>query len=312
MNQQTNQGTVVPKTNRNYKDTLFRMIFKDKEKLLNLFNAVNHTQYGDAKDLEIKTLQNAIYMSLKNDLSFLIDCELHLYEHQSSLNPNIPIRDLFYIAHSLQRTLRNKSLHSSKLQKIPNPRFFLFYNGLSEQPEQKILRLSDAYHKPVEDPDLELKVTMLNINKGKNLELMEQCKDLKDYATYIAKVREYASMYDIGTAVEYAIQDCIQNGILADFLIKNRSEAIAMSIFEYDEEKEMKLIRADEREEGREEGKLYNKIEILKKIYLQSTSGEISNLLDLSEEVVKEIIAVLTTSPQVEMQELIDIISGEN
>jgi hypothetical protein len=133
------QATAVG-VNRNYKDTLFRKIFSEEEKLLALFNAVNQTEYEDVKELRVNTLDNAIYMNMKNDISFLIDCEIHLYEHQSTPNPNIPMRDLLYVSRSLQREIGGKSLYSSTLQKIPTPRFYMFYNGTAGTAGIKVVR----------------------------------------------------------------------------------------------------------------------------------------------------------------------------
>jgi hypothetical protein len=189
-----------------------------------------------------------------------------------------------------------------------------------EQPERQELRLSDAFQKPVDDPSLELKVTMLNINHGKNCALMEQCKDLNDYAVYVAKVREYAMKYDIKVAVEYAITECIQQGILAEFLTGNRAEAMALSIFEYDEEKEMKLIRADERRigeekgrqnglrEGEKRGEALNLAKVIKKMVPKSTPAEIADFLELSEEIVKEVTTTLKENPQTDIQAVAKII----
>ena len=116
--------------NRNYKDTVFRMLFSDRKNLLSLYNAVSGAHYEDPEMLEIVTLENAIYMGMKNDLAFILDMNLYLYEHQSTVNPNIPLRDLFYIAAEYQKLIDRKSLYSSAIQKIPTPGFFVFYNGI--------------------------------------------------------------------------------------------------------------------------------------------------------------------------------------
>ena len=147
---------------RNHKDRLFRMIFREKKELLSLYNAVNGTSYTNAEDLEIVTLENAIYMNMKNDLAFIMDSYLNLYEHQSTYSPNMPLRDLFYIAKELGQ-VNHRDLYRNTLIKIPTPRFLVFYNGSEEQAEKKYLRLSDAFQKSMDDPDLELVVTMLNI-----------------------------------------------------------------------------------------------------------------------------------------------------
>ena len=246
---------------RNHKDTVFRMLYKDREKLLELYNALNGTAYEDTSAMEICTLENAIYMGVKNDVSFLFDSEMNLYEHQSTFNPNMPLRDLLYIARQLEKYARGRTLYSSKLQKIPVPRFVVFYNGTDLQPESQVLKLSDAFEKKVCSPELEVKVTMLNINLGNNRELMQKCRTLTEYCLFVECIRKYAEDMEIAEAVDRAVTECVRNDILADFLSAQRAEVIAMSIFEYNEEEEMKKIRADEFQVGREAGKAEGKAE---------------------------------------------------
>lgn len=238
---------------RNYKDTVFRMLFKEKENLLSLYNALNGTGYTNVDDLEITTLENAVYMNYKNDISFVFAHELLLYEHQSTFNPNMPLRDLFYVSSVLQGRISGDDLYSRKIVRIPAPKFIVFYNGTGSQPERQILRLSDVFEKKQEQPALELNVIVYNINLGRNSELLAACSLLKEYAQYVDQVRTLARELPFPKAVEKAVDYCIGNGILADFLRENRAEAIAMSIFEYDEEKHMKNEREEGREEGREE-----------------------------------------------------------
>lgn len=240
--------------NRNYKDTVFRMLFSDKKNLLSLYNAVNSRDYTNPDDLEIVTLENAIYMGMKNDLAFIIDTNLYLYEHQSTYNPNMPLRDLFYISSEYQKMLDQKSLYSSSLQKIPAPNFIELYNGTDTLSDFSEHRLSSAFENLSGEPKLELIVTVLNINEGHNALLMEHCQTLKEYSQYVAKVRKYAAGMPLDQAVEYAVDECIKENILADFLRKNRAEVISMSIFEYDKEEEEKKLRKAEYEAGVEAG----------------------------------------------------------
>ena len=242
--------------NRNYKDTVFRMLFSDKKNLLSLYNAVNSRDYTNPDDLEIVTLENAIYMGMKNDLAFIIDTNLYLYEHQSTYNPNMPLRDLFYISSEYQKMLDQKSLYSSSLQKIPTPNFIEFYNGSDPVCDVLEHRLSSAFEHLSGEPKLELIVTVLNINEGHNALLMEHCKTLREYAQYVAKVRKYTADMSLNEAVECAVDECIKENILADFLRKNRAEVISMSIFEYDKEEEEKKLRKAEYEAGIQKGVL--------------------------------------------------------
>ena len=244
----------IPAANRQYKDTVFRMLFSEKENLLSLYNAVTGKAYQNADDLKIVTLENAIYMGMKNDLAFMLETNIYLYEHQSTLNPNIPLRDLIYIGIEYQQYVDDKSLYSSRLQKIPAPKFMVFYNGTDAVDDRVELRLSNAYEHLAGEPDLELKVLMLNVNEGHNKELMEQCQTLKEYAIYVARVRKYTSEMNLNDAVARAIDECIKEGILVEFLRKNRSEVKMVSILEYDKEWEEKKLRKAEYEAGRSEG----------------------------------------------------------
>ena len=236
--------------NRMYKSRIFAMLFSDRNELLKLYNAINGTSYDDPDLLQVNTLENAVYMSMQNDVSFIIDMRLNLYEHQSTYSPNLPVRYLLYVADVYSDYTKDMNLYGTKAVKLPTPRFVIFYNGQAEQPDRKELKLSELFSIPDADPSLELKAVMLNINKGHNRKLMETCRTLQDYAEYTFRVREYAAEMPLDLAVEQAITECISEGILADFLRKNRAEAKKVSIYEYDEERHMRPTR----EEGMEEG----------------------------------------------------------
>lgn len=240
--------------NRNYKDTVFRKLFSDRKNLLSLYNAINETSYTDENALEIVTLESAIYMGMKNDLAFIIDTNLFLFEHQSTYNPNMPLRDLFYVSSEYQKLVDQKSIYSSVLLKLPEPNFIVFYNGTTKMPGRWINHLSEAYERHSGDPNLELKVVTININEGYNQELMEQCRILKEYAQYVRKVREYAEKMLLDAAVKQAVDDCIREGILENFLRTNHAEVIAVSIFEYNKEEEELKLRKAEYEAGVVEG----------------------------------------------------------
>ena len=250
----TKEITREPKVQRNYKDTVSRMLFREPENALSLYNALNGTGYTDASQITFNMLDNAIYMGMQNDISFLIMNEVNLYEHQSTYNLNMPLRDLFYVAELLQVYVKDQSLYSSKLIKLPTPHFVVFYNGVEDKPEKRILRLSEAFEVPTKDPELELKVTILNINPRMNEDLKEKCPVLKQYTQYVEQVRCNSMNMSLEQAVEEAIEYCIQHNILKEFLSKQKAEVIKMSIFEYDEEREIELIRRDEREIGKEIG----------------------------------------------------------
>lgn len=240
--------------NNTHKARVFEIIFSDKQKLLTLYNAVNGTNYTDPNQLEINTLKNAIYMSMHNDVSFIIDSRLSLYEHQSTYSPNLPLRYLFYVTDLYSSITKDANLYGTKLIPIPAPKFIIFYNGKGKYPERQELRLSASFNVPDEEPSLELRATLLNINPGYNEELKKACKTLNDYSEYTARVRLYAETMELEDAVNRAINECIRDGILAEFLSRNKAEAMKMSIYEYDEEKHMRQTREEGFEDGYEKG----------------------------------------------------------
>ena len=301
------------KANRLYKSHLFVMIFEDKEKLLELYNAVSGSDYRDPELLEINTLENAIYMSMKNDISFLIDARLSLYEHQSTYSPNLPLRFLFYLSDLYTGMTRDANLYGTKKVQIPPPRFIVFYNGEGDQPDRRILKLSDLYTVKEEEHKLELEALMLNVNTGHNEELLNACHTLGEYAAYTGRVRRYAKEMPIEEAVEQAITECIREGILKDFLEKNRREAIRVSIYEYDEERHIRQEREDAWEEGEriglEKGRQEGERSGLEKGRQESRRRIVKNMLNQKK--TEEEIALLTGEPEETICELIAQIRSE-
>ena len=256
--------------NRIYKDRLYKMIFNDKSELLKLYNAINGTHYDDPAMLTITTLDNAIYMTMENDLSFIIDMRLALYEQQSTVNPNLPLRFLMCITDIYSAYTKDMNIYGSKKVQIPLPSFVIFYNGVKSQPDRTEFLLSELFHPTTDQPALELKAVMLNINKGHNQELMNACHTLRDYSEYVARIRTYSAEMPLTDAVEKAITECIHENILRDFLLKNRAEAKAMSIYEYDEEKTLRMFREEGYEDGERNGKIQATIEMCLEFNLSS------------------------------------------
>lgn len=250
--------------NRNYKDSVFRMLFKQKHVLLSLYNALRGTSYSDSEQLKIVTLENAIYMGMKNDLAFILDSCLNLYEHQSTACPNIPLRNLMYVADELEKMVDKKRLYSSRKLLIPTPEFIVFYNGREMRPEREEMRLSDLFQEKTKDPRLELKVTVLNINPGMNEGLKKKCRELSEYMQYVECVRKYEKKLPLEAAVDTAVKECIEKGILKEFLIRNRSEVMHRCLYEYDEEEVREVLREDAREDGLEEGRREGRIQGIK------------------------------------------------
>lgn len=242
------------KVNRQYKDRLFRLIFKEKESLLELYNAVNESAYTDPEALTITTLEDVLYMTMKNDASFIVGDVMNLYEHQSSFNPNMPLRGFFYFAELYRNYVeeRGLDLYGSRRIHLPLPRYVVFYNGKREEPDRMELKLSDSFSgSSGEDFGIEVKAVMVNINLGHNEELMERCRKLKEYAGFIAAIREEVSG---GASLEAAagrvIDRCLKEGILTQSLSRYRTEVINMILEEYDEQRHIENEKSLSREEG--------------------------------------------------------------
>lgn len=258
MNMQENEV----KINREHKDRLFRLIFgseENKTNLLELYNALNDTSYSKLDGLEITTIEDVIYMGMKNDVSLLIHSRMALYEHQSTYNPNMPIRGMMYAAKLYSKHIEKYDLniYGETLMKLPVPQYIVFYNGSQEHADEEILRLSDAFDTTENITGYEWTARMFNINYGRNHKLMEKCKPLRDYAIFVDKIKSYINQKNsIVDAINQAVNECIKENIMAEFLKTHRAEVIDMCITEYNEEKVMDAIRKEAHTKGREEGRM--------------------------------------------------------
>ena len=234
------------------------MIFGNRKAALELYNAINHSNYQNPEQLEITTIEGAIYMGVKNDLSFLIDSVMNLYEAQSTRNPNMPLRGLIYFARVYQGYVEKRELdiYSGSRIKIPLPQYIEFYNGLQEEPDRREYRLSDAFERKQDSYCLECVATVLNINTGHNRQLMENCSLLWQYAFFVSKVRLYLERYpeNLEGAVDMAVEECIEEDILADFLKKQRGEVKDVILTEYNAERHIRNEKKLSYEEGVKEG----------------------------------------------------------
>lgn len=266
----TYERETITGTNREYKDRLFKFIFgnpENKEWTLSLYNAVNGSSYTNPDDIKLTTLENVVYMNMKNDVSFLIADTMSFYEQQSSFNPNMPMRFFVYAGMVYSRyieTSQEYRKYSSKQQKAPTPKCICFYNGTSEKDDKTILKLSDSFDS---ESDIEVIVTMINVNYGHNKELMEACKPLEEYAFFIDRVRMYQKDSDnLEEAIDKAVEDLPDNSMIKQFLMINKAEVKRMCITEYDEERTLNETREEGREEGRAEGREEGALQTLIKL----------------------------------------------
>lgn len=242
-----------------YKDRVFRMLFQKKRLLLELYNALNDTDYTNEEDLTVNTLENVIYMKMKNDISLIIGCDMCLYEHQSSYCPNMPLRGFLYFADLYKKYLGDTELSTNRRIKIPVPRYIVFYNGLERKEEEFTQYLSESFLG--EGGCIEVTVKTVNINYGHNRNLLEKSPTLNGYARFVSMIRKNLESMSLPQAVENAVTECIRQNILRDFLVEQRNEVVAMSIYEYNEEYAMRVTYEDGENAGYERGKEEGKAE---------------------------------------------------
>ena len=283
------------KLNTKYKDRLFRLIFHEKKELLELYNAVNESNYTNPDELEITTIEDVVYMGMKNDLSFIIGDEMNLYEHQSSVCPNLPLRGLFYFSSVYKSYIEpvKRRLYSTLELEIPFPQYIVFYNGTEERPEREELKLSNLFigNGKGKKPSLECTALVLNVNYGHNKELMERCKTLKQYAQFIAEIRRnLAYGMKAQEAVEEVVNECIQNDILADILRKNRGEIVDSILTEWDEDEYRDYLKEEGIKIGEERGKIETTIEMCQEFQFskEDTLDRIIKKFSLKEEDAKK------------------------
>ena len=253
--------------NRQYQDRLFKAIFgreEHKDWLLSLYNALNGSSYTDPSAIEINTIEGIIYVTMKNDISFLIDSQINLYEQQSSYNPNMPLRGLMYFAELYQKhlTKQDRDLFTTALVKIPTPNFVVFYNGSRDMPDVTKLRLSEAFEIPAENGDFEWTATMLNINAGRNKTLLQKCKPLYHYSCYVDRVKSNVrSGMTKENAVSEAVNFAIQNDFLDGYFKIQKAEVLNMSLTEFDQEAYDRHRFNEGKEAGIAEGKRKNALQ---------------------------------------------------
>jgi len=246
--------------NRKHKDRLFHMIFGDdkKKNSLSLYNALHGTNYTDEGSIEITTIEDALYIKMKNDVSILIDSYLSLWEQQSTFNPNMPIRGLMYFGNLYNSYIDKWELpiYGSTLVKIPTPKYIVFYNGETKRESVEKLKLSDAFIHKDENHEFEWTATMINLNQGKNEELLSKCKPLSDYMILVDKIKQYKTLEaTLQDAVERAIDECIKEDVLADFLRKQRGDVMLTCLTEFGEVLYKKGLLEEGRELGIAEGR---------------------------------------------------------
>ena len=276
------------KENREVKSSvLVDLMYEDEsaeENERSFYNALHEEQLPNNIEIKKLRVENVVYMNFKNDFSFKTgDQVLVLGEHQSTLNNNMPLRELMYIGRVLEQLIPIKDRYRKGQVHFPTPEFYTLYNGKDFMEKEKILKKSD-------DPMLELKVRVININSEAGHELLERCPIIREYSEFIEIIRKYQKKKDV-EPYKHAIEECIEKGILADYLKRKGSEVVNMLTVEYDYETDIEVQRGEAYDEGREEGKFEEKKNLIKNLYeAKFTVAEISKLLKTKEDEVEKII----------------------
>ncbi|MCL2179834.1 MAG: Rpn family recombination-promoting nuclease/putative transposase [Treponema sp.] len=250
------------KTNRNFKDSVFTRLFTDPALLRDLYCALSGTDLPPDVPVSINTLDKVLYMDFNNDISFEIGGRLVvLIEHQSTINPNMALRFYMYHSRILEKIIENKNMYAEKKLSIPWPEFYVLYNGEKPYPDEKILKLSDLFDRPHDlglpenaYPLLELEVKVLNINEGRNADIVNRCKELSEYSAFVSVERAFRKeSKDRMEAINETVKYCHKHGILKEFLEKHGSEVLGMVLEEWNLEDAKEVWREEAREEERKE-----------------------------------------------------------
>lgn len=246
------------KANVKYKDSMFRDLFQIPENAVDLCRALLNDDTLGLGDIQINTLSDVLFDNVKNDVSYDVNDKniIVMVEHQSTLNYNMPLRMLLYLAREYEKRYRDYKIYKKQRIEISTPLLFVMYNGDDEMPAREILRLSDSFPKNSYKAQIEVIVLVINLNKLDKFRSLKKCKTLEGYSIFTNKVKSFIKAgVKLNKAIENAINYCKDNDILKDYLEDRGSEVVNMFRYEYDREAEMKAIREDGIEAGREEGR---------------------------------------------------------
>lgn len=318
---------------REYKSNLFSMLMEVPEYALAVYNALNNSCYDDLTLIEMNRLEGSVILTIRNDASFMIDSFLNLYEHQSTHNPNMPLRKLIYVTEIFKKMAVQEDLYGRKQIKLPTPKFVVFYNGKEDRPATEIMKLSDSFIKKTDNPELELTCKVYNINWGKNDELLARCSVLKEYMIFVVKANERLQFYMVNgytgrelyeNVIDEVIKECIAEGVLADFLKEHGNEVREMAALDYTWEVRERMIARDSHEEGMQAGMKAGMQEgmkagiqagmlkaefaaVIRKIKKEKSTAEIAQELEIEyDEAEKYINAASKFAPEYDLDSVLD------
>lgn len=317
---QTNTQMVKLSGNREYKSDVFTMLMEYPEYALQVYNAINGSDYNDPSIVDIITLDRGISLTVHNDSAFVVDSNLSIYEHQSTVCPNMPIRSLIYYADIMRPYIKNKDIYYKKLINIPTPQFVVLYNGSEDQPEISKQKLSDAFIHKTDCPEIELVCTVYNINNGKNKYMVENCYALNGYMTFVNYVRLYDNDPEVPSlkeAIKMALDRCIDEDILKEFFLSHYDEVQKMVELDYTFENRLRMNYRDAKEEGRIEGIEIGEIrylinQVFKKVSKGKSENEIIDDLEDTFENIHPIYEYIISNPDQTVEQITEAILNKN
>ena len=270
-------------TNRNFKNGVFTTLFDNPDLLRELYCAIKGVSLPPEVPVSINTLENVLFLDFNNDISFEIGGKLVvLIEHQSTINPNMALGLLLYVARVLEKKVKGRTLYSRKEITIPWPEFYVLYNGKEEFPDEHSYRLSELFEKPESlglpenaSPLLELEVKVLNINEGRNAAIVNRCQKLAEYSSFMARIyAHWKETGDLDEAIKKTIKYCEKHDILKEYLEIHGSEVLNMILTEWNTEDAIAFAREEGREDGLGEGLEKGRVEIALNLLAEGSSPE--------------------------------------
>lgn len=315
MEQKQNQGGIRQISNREVKASAFTVYFSDPRNAAQLYSALSGEEVAP-EDIEFTTLEGVLFVARKNDMAFTVQNRvLVISEHQSTLNPNMPLRSVIYYGRTMEKLINSKALYRNKLIPIPTPQFYVFYNGTERCPSEEILKLSDSYLDKTITPMLELSIKVININLPEGHTILNQCRPLYEYSWFVQKIRDYTEAgLSRDEAITLAVKECRREGIMADFVQEHGTEAVNMLFTQFNMDDAIEVWYEEGFEDGElagiERGELKKMVQLVcRKLAKGKTSEVIAEELEDDAGIVERICSVIRDAGGVEdVEKVCDIL----
>ena len=292
------QCNTTQSSNREVKSSAFTTYFSDPKNAAQLYSALEGVEVSP-EDIHFTTLEGVLFVARKNDMAFTVKNRvLVISEHQSTVNHNMPLREVIYYGRTMEKLIDPKAIYRRKLISIPTPEFFVFYNGDEPFPSEQVLKLSDAYLDKPDAPMLELTVKVININLPEGHAILAQCRPLYEYSWFIQRIKEHlASGMNRDDSIISAIKDCEKEGIMVDFVRAHGTEAVNMLFTEFNMEDALEVRYEEGFEDGVEKGELLMLIQqVSRKMQKGKTAKAIASELEEDALLIDKLCAAIKNS----------------